>query len=255
MRLTQRRLHLHLAVRSKPRHRRHGKARRARRRGDRRAHQRRAGSPLGEAADSRSTSRPGRNAASRRPRPSSPRSSAGLAMLAGMAGRRGAAAALAAPAGAPRGGCRLRLERAGRRRSRRRDSLFILGRGPAIAIASEAALKFKETCGMHAEAYSAAEVLHGPVSIVGRVSRCWRWRSRDAAEAAVAETAGRVAAPGGRGLRHVRERRRRACAALRRHGPSAHRSAGADRLLLRLHRGAGAPARHRPGLAAATFAR
>ncbi|HEX2147473.1 MAG TPA: SIS domain-containing protein, partial [Pseudorhizobium sp.] len=34
------------------------------------------------------------------------------------------------------------------------DSLFMLGRGPALAIASEAALKFKETSNMHAEAYS-----------------------------------------------------------------------------------------------------
>ncbi|HEX4298676.1 MAG TPA: SIS domain-containing protein, partial [Devosia sp.] len=43
-----------------------------------------------------------------------------------------------------------------------RGSLYVLGRGPALAIAEEAALKFKETCGIHAEAYSAAEVLHGP---------------------------------------------------------------------------------------------
>lgn len=48
----------------------------------------------------------------------------------------------------------------------RAQSLYVLGRGPAFAIASEAALKFKETCGLHAEAYSAAEVLHGPAAIV-----------------------------------------------------------------------------------------
>jgi glutamine---fructose-6-phosphate transaminase (isomerizing) len=47
-------------------------------------------------------------------------------------------------------------------------SLYILGRGPAWPIACEAALKFKETSGLHAEAYSAAEVMHGPVSIVGK---------------------------------------------------------------------------------------
>lgn len=47
------------------------------------------------------------------------------------------------------------------------SSLFILGRGPAYPIAGEAALKFKETSGLHAEAYSSAEVMHGPVSIVG----------------------------------------------------------------------------------------
>ena len=47
------------------------------------------------------------------------------------------------------------------------SSLFTLGRGPAWAISNEAALKFKETCRLHAESYSSAEVLHGPVSIVG----------------------------------------------------------------------------------------
>ena len=47
------------------------------------------------------------------------------------------------------------------------NSLFILGRGPSAAIANEAALKFKETCAMHAEAYSAAEVMHGPLALVG----------------------------------------------------------------------------------------
>ena len=73
-----------------------------------------------------------------------------------------------------------------------KDSLFILGRGPAIAIANEAALKFKETCGMHAEAYSAAEVLHGPVSIVGQGFPVIALMVRDAAEAAVAETVNRV---------------------------------------------------------------
>lgn len=48
----------------------------------------------------------------------------------------------------------------------RAQSLFVLGRGAAYAIANECALKFKETCGIHAESYSAAEVLHGPAAIV-----------------------------------------------------------------------------------------
>lgn len=48
----------------------------------------------------------------------------------------------------------------------RKSSLYILGRGPTFPIAGEAALKFKETSGVHAEAYSSAEVMHGPVSIV-----------------------------------------------------------------------------------------
>lgn len=47
-----------------------------------------------------------------------------------------------------------------------RDSLFVLGRGPVLAIANEAALKFKETSAVHAESYSAAEVMHGPLALV-----------------------------------------------------------------------------------------
>lgn len=45
-------------------------------------------------------------------------------------------------------------------------SLYSLGRGPAFAVACEAALKLKETSVLHAEAYSGAELLHGPVSLV-----------------------------------------------------------------------------------------
>ncbi|RIX97994.1 SIS domain-containing protein [Aureimonas flava] len=45
-------------------------------------------------------------------------------------------------------------------------SLYALGRGPGFAVASEAALKLKETSMLHAEAYSGAELLHGPVSLV-----------------------------------------------------------------------------------------
>ena len=37
----------------------------------------------------------------------------------------------------------------------------------ALPVAQEAALKFKETGGLHAEAFSAAEVRHGPMALVG----------------------------------------------------------------------------------------
>jgi glutamine---fructose-6-phosphate transaminase (isomerizing) len=46
-------------------------------------------------------------------------------------------------------------------------SLYVLGRGLTLAVAQEAALKLKETCAIHAEAHSAAEVMHGPMAIVG----------------------------------------------------------------------------------------
>jgi glucosamine--fructose-6-phosphate aminotransferase (isomerizing) len=46
-------------------------------------------------------------------------------------------------------------------------SLVTIGRGPTLAIAREAALKLKETCNVHAEAFSGAEFMHGPVTLVG----------------------------------------------------------------------------------------
>ena len=40
---------------------------------------------------------------------------------------------------------------------------------PALqAMAQEAALKLKETSGIHAEGFSAAEVMHGPLELVGK---------------------------------------------------------------------------------------
>jgi glucosamine--fructose-6-phosphate aminotransferase (isomerizing) len=47
-------------------------------------------------------------------------------------------------------------------------SLVAIGRGPTLAIAREAALKLKEVANLHAEAFSGAEFLHGPVALVGR---------------------------------------------------------------------------------------
>ena len=47
------------------------------------------------------------------------------------------------------------------------ESLYVLGRGPSLPIAAETALKFKETCAIHAEAYSIAEVMHGPLELLG----------------------------------------------------------------------------------------
>lgn len=44
-------------------------------------------------------------------------------------------------------------------------NLYVIGRGPGFAAAQEMALKFKETCGLHGEAFSAAEVRHGPMAL------------------------------------------------------------------------------------------
>jgi len=76
------------------------------------------------------------------------------------------------------------------------NSLFILGRGPSAAIANEAALKFKETCSMHAEAYSAAEVMHGPLALVGPGFPVVALAARDASEPSMASAADLLAGKG-----------------------------------------------------------
>ncbi|SFL19170.1 SIS domain-containing protein [Shimia haliotis] len=75
-------------------------------------------------------------------------------------------------------------------------SLFALGRGPSWAVSNEAALKFKETCQIHAESYSTAEVLHGPVSIVESGFPVIAFAAGDAAEDSVAEVADALVAKG-----------------------------------------------------------
>lgn len=47
------------------------------------------------------------------------------------------------------------------------DRLLVIGRGVGLAVAQEAALKFKETCAIQAEPFSAAEVRHGPMALIG----------------------------------------------------------------------------------------
>ncbi|WP_254799423.1 SIS domain-containing protein [Falsochrobactrum tianjinense] len=46
------------------------------------------------------------------------------------------------------------------------EDMYVVGRGPGLAIALEGALKAKETCGIHAEAFSLAEVMHGPIRLI-----------------------------------------------------------------------------------------
>ena len=78
----------------------------------------------------------------------------------------------------------------------RANSAYVLGRGPAFAIANECALKLKETCGLHAESYSAAEVLHGPAAIVQAQFPVLALGVEDAALPHVISTAERLAAQG-----------------------------------------------------------
>lgn len=77
-----------------------------------------------------------------------------------------------------------------------RGSLFVIGRGPSYAMACEAALKFKETCGIHAEAYSSAELLHGPVSIVKPGYPVLSFAARDASEPSIISVADALVSQG-----------------------------------------------------------
>ena len=48
----------------------------------------------------------------------------------------------------------------------RANHLYVIARGVGLGIAQEAALKCKETCRLHAEAFSGAEVRHGPQALL-----------------------------------------------------------------------------------------
>jgi glutamine---fructose-6-phosphate transaminase (isomerizing) len=75
-------------------------------------------------------------------------------------------------------------------------SLYVIGRGPGLAIAQEAALKFKETCGLHAEAVSAAELRHGPMALVRAGFPLLLFAQQDESHAGVEHLAGELVAHG-----------------------------------------------------------
>jgi len=77
-------------------------------------------------------------------------------------------------------------------------NLFVLGRGPGLAAAREAALKFKETCGLHAESYSSAEVKHGPMALVGQDFPVLALAQPDASEAGMRAVCDEFSARGAR---------------------------------------------------------
>jgi len=61
------------------------------------------------------------------------------------------------------------------------SNLLVLARGLHFGVAQEAALKLKETCGIHAEAYSAAEFSHGPKRLLAEGIPILGFQSTDAA--------------------------------------------------------------------------
>jgi hypothetical protein len=59
------------------------------------------------------------------------------------------------------------------------------GGEPGFAVATEAALKLKETAGIHAEAISAAELLHGPITLAGRLTPILAFAVDDASRTSI----------------------------------------------------------------------
>jgi glucosamine--fructose-6-phosphate aminotransferase (isomerizing) len=75
-------------------------------------------------------------------------------------------------------------------------SLVTIGRGPTLAIAREASLKLKETCNLHAEAFSGAEFLHGPVALAEPTYPILMFTPTDAAAAGMQRLATDLRAKG-----------------------------------------------------------
>jgi glutamine---fructose-6-phosphate transaminase (isomerizing) len=71
----------------------------------------------------------------------------------------------------------------------RAANLYVVGRGFGLGIAQEVALKLKETCGLHAEAFSAAEVKHGPMALVRQGFPVLMLSQNDESRAGIAELA------------------------------------------------------------------
>ena len=70
------------------------------------------------------------------------------------------------------------------------DRLLVLGRGCTLPIAGEAALKFKEVARIHAEAFSSAEVAHGPMALIGEGDPVFAFAPGDAARDSFLERLG-----------------------------------------------------------------
>lgn len=76
------------------------------------------------------------------------------------------------------------------------DSAYVIGRGVSLPVALEAALKLKEVAGLHAEAISAAEVMHGPRALAGKRLGVLGFAGPGVAGASVGEALRAMAAQG-----------------------------------------------------------
>jgi glucosamine--fructose-6-phosphate aminotransferase (isomerizing) len=78
------------------------------------------------------------------------------------------------------------------------QSAYVVGRGPAYPVAAEAALKLKETAMLHAEAFSGAEVMHGPLQLLQTGFPLLALRQNDESRAAMRDAIDRLRAVQGR---------------------------------------------------------
>jgi glucosamine--fructose-6-phosphate aminotransferase (isomerizing) len=76
------------------------------------------------------------------------------------------------------------------------SNLYVIGRGLGLGVAQEAALKLKETCGLHAEAVSAAELRHGPMALVRAGFPLLIFTQNDESRSGVTRLAAELAAQG-----------------------------------------------------------
>ena len=76
--------------------------------------------------------------------------------------------------------------------------LYVLGRGVGLAAAQEAALKLKETSQIHAEAFSTAELSHGPMALVREGFPVLMFTQADETAGSVREAATGLATRGAR---------------------------------------------------------
>jgi glucosamine--fructose-6-phosphate aminotransferase (isomerizing) len=74
--------------------------------------------------------------------------------------------------------------------------LYVVGRGLGLGAAQETALKFKETCGLHAEAFSSAELRHGPYTLLGPEFPALLLAQSDATQAGIEGLGGELARRG-----------------------------------------------------------
>jgi glucosamine--fructose-6-phosphate aminotransferase (isomerizing) len=83
---------------------------------------------------------------------------------------------------------------------REAHNLYVVARGFGLAVAQEAALKFKETCALHAEAFSSAEIRHGPMALVRERFPVLMFAQDDETRSGIEQLAAEFAARGARVL-------------------------------------------------------